>query len=252
MLRAAQGCRGAVTGPSAGAATVRRMQIILVRHAQPRWAERDAAVVDPGLTELGQRQAAALARRARTWEGIDEVVVSTARRAQETSKPLAEALDLAPASDDWLHEIRMPESWEGTPSEEVGRVLMQSRSRPLEDWWEGLPEGESFRDFHHRVCSGLGAALAQRGVTRHNDDPNHLWHVVDDDLRIVMVAHAGTNSVILGYLLGLDPMPWEWERFASDHASITVLQTSPIASGWIWGLQRFSDVGHLAPDDVSY
>lgn len=228
------------------------MELILVRHAQPQWAQRNAAVVDPGLTDLGDRQASALAVRARRWDDVDELIVSTARRSQETSRPLAEALGLPPSTQEWLHEIRMPPSWEGTPSEEVGRVLQASRSRPLDDWWDGLPEGESFRDFHHRVCSGLGAALAERGVTRHNDDPTRLWHVVDEHQRIVIVAHAGTNSVILGYLLGLDPMPWEWERFASDHASITVLMTSPISSGWIWSLQRFSDVGHLAPDDVSF
>jgi broad specificity phosphatase PhoE len=42
--------------------------------------------------------------------------------------------------------------------------------------------------------------------------------------RLLLVAHAGTNSVVLGHLLGLSPEPWEWERFASAHASITVLR----------------------------
>jgi broad specificity phosphatase PhoE len=64
-----------------------------------------------------------------------------------------------------------------------------------------------------------------------------------------MVAHAGTNSLVLGALLGLEPEPWEWERFASDHASVTLLRTTAIAGGHIFGLQRFSDVEHL-PDDL--
>jgi broad specificity phosphatase PhoE len=66
-----------------------------------------------------------------------------------------------------------------------------------------------------------------------------------------MVAHAGTNSVVLGELLGVDPEPWEWERFASDHASITVLRTVPISGHHIFSLQGFSDVGHLDADQVT-
>jgi broad specificity phosphatase PhoE len=66
-----------------------------------------------------------------------------------------------------------------------------------------------------------------------------------------LVAHAGTNSVVLGRLLGLEPEPWEWERFASDHTSLTVLRSVPIGGGHIFSLQRFSDVSHLPPDLVT-
>jgi hypothetical protein len=66
-----------------------------------------------------------------------------------------------------------------------------------------------------------------------------------------MVAHAGTNSVILGRLLGLEPQPWEWERFASDHASVTVLRSTRIGGGHIFSLQTFSDVSHLPPGLVN-
>ena len=228
------------------------MQLILVRHAQPAWAsETGAAVSDPGLTRLGRRQAEAVAERLAAWEPIDELYVSTATRSKDTVAPIAEQLGLDPVVEEWLHEIRLPLHWEGTPAEEVGRVLRDARTRPRDEWWEGLEGGESFRDFHYRVTSGLGSALTTWGVTRHNDDPTNLWHVADEDRRIAIVAHAGTNSVILGYLLGLEPQPWEWERFASDHASVTVLETAPIATGWIWGLQRFSDVAHHAPDTVT-
>ncbi|MDX1658920.1 MAG: histidine phosphatase family protein [Nitriliruptorales bacterium] len=229
------------------------MQLILVRHGQPGWATDDgAAVFDPGLKSIGRRQADAVAERLAGWEEpIDELYVSTATRARETAAPVADRLGLEPKVEEWLHEIRLPEHWDGTPAEEVGRVLREARVRPRDEWWDGLADGESFRDFHHRVTTGLGAALTSWGVTRHNDDPEHLWHVAREDQRIAIVAHAGTNSVVIGYLLGLEPQPWEWERFASDHASVTVLQTAPIASGWIWGLQRFSDVAHHADGDVT-
>lgn len=228
------------------------MQLLLIRHAQPAWADEDgSAVSDPGLTELGRRQAAAAAERLAAWADIDALYVSTAARARATVEPVASAIGIDAEVAEWLHEIRLPAAWDGTPAEEVGRVLRTARTRPRDEWWEGIDGGESFRDFHHRVTSGLGGALTSWGVTRHNDDPTHLWHIAEPDRRIAIVAHAGTNSVILGYLLGLEPQPWEWERFASDHASLTVLDTTPIATGWIWSLQRFSDVAHFARDEVT-
>lgn len=228
------------------------MDIILIRHAQPAWADRSgAAVNDPGLTEVGREQAEALATRCADWTDISRLYVSTARRSRETVAPLEEALGMDAAVEPWLHEIRLPLEWDGTPAQEVGRVLHEARRRPRDEWWDGMPGGESFRDFHHRVTSGFGEALTSWGVTRDNEDPTHLWHVADPDQRIVIVAHAGTNSVLLGYLLGLEPQPWEWERFASDHASVTVVRSAPIATGAIWGLQRFSDVAHFRPDLVT-
>lgn len=222
------------------------MEIVLVRHAQPEWARDRQAQVDPGLTERGRRQAELVADRLRT-EVFDEVLVSTAVRAQQTAEPILEAVH-APVVEDrqWLHEIHMPAAWQGTPAEEVGRVLRDARSRSREAWWEGMPGGETFHDFHARVTIGLRNEFAERRV--HLLD-NGLWDVPPEPYRILIVAHAGTNSVVLGDLLGLEPEPWEWERFASDHASLTVLSATPIAGNWIFSLQCFSDTAHL-PDSL--
>jgi broad specificity phosphatase PhoE len=225
------------------------VELLLVRHAQPEWNRDRTAQVDPGLTELGRRQAELLARRLR-GERFDRLLVSTATRARQTAAPLERQLPgPAPEERAWLHEIHLPAAWQGTPSEEVGRVLQEARDRPRDAWWDGLPGGESFRDFHARVTSGLLEELRAMGVVR---DEDGLWHVpADAPQRLLLVAHAGTNSVVLGALLGLDPEPWEWERFASDHASLTTLRSTPIAGGHIFSLQRFSDVGHLPPEAVT-
>jgi broad specificity phosphatase PhoE len=224
------------------------MELVLVRHAQPEWARDRTAQVDPGLTTVGREQATLAAGRLAAEE-FDRILVSTATRARETAAPILQRLALTRADErPWLHEIHMPAAWEGTPSEEVGRALAQARGRPRDEWWDGLPGGESFRDFHARVTQGLVEELAALGVHR---DAAGLWHVPDGSPRLLLVAHAGTNSVVLGHLLGLDPEPWEWERFASDHASLTVLRSTPIAGGHIFSLQRFSDVGHLPPDLIT-
>ena len=218
------------------------MDILLLRHAQPQWDTDDVSSVDPGLTPLGVQQADLLAERM-VSERADLLLVSTARRAQETARPVRERRRDVPTEDrSWLHEIRMPEHWEGTPADDVNRALREARERPRDLWWEGMPGGESFRDFHARVTIGLTAELEGLGIVRDDDG---LWAVPDDVPEVTMVAHAGTNSVVLGHLLGLDPEPWEWERFASDHASVTRLRSIRIAGGHIFSLQGFSDVAHL-------
>jgi broad specificity phosphatase PhoE len=226
------------------------MDIFLLRHAQPRWSEDGVSRVDPGLTDLGRTQAGAAAERLASIR-FDEILISTATRAEETAQPLLERLErsVAVTSAPWLHEIRNDPGWEGSPSDEVERIFAESRERSREAWWDGLPGGESFRDFHRRVVEGLDDHLARYGIVR---DDEGLWTVPDGaPERLLAVAHAGTNSVVLGHLLGLDPEPWEWERFASDHASLAWLRTTPIAGSHIFGLQRFSDVEHLRTDQIT-
>jgi probable phosphoglycerate mutase len=224
------------------------MDILLLRHAQPQWDTDDISVVDPGLTSLGSEQAVLLAERM-LHERVDLLLVSTARRAQETAAPVRARQSGVPTEDRaWLHEINMPAHWDGTPADEVNRALSEARQRPRDLWWDGMPGGESFRDFHARVTIGLRTELEGLGIVRREDG---LWTVPGDVPEITVVAHAGTNSVVLGHLLGLDPEPWEWERFASDHASVTRLRSTRIAGGHIFSLQGFSDVAHLPPQMVT-
>lgn len=218
------------------------IELVLVRHAQPEWARDGRAQGDPGLTGDGREQARLLAERLK-GQRFDEVLVSTARRAQETAGRVIDGIDTHLIEHrSWLHEIMMPRSWDDAPAEEVGRTLRDARHRTREDWWEGMPGGESFRAFHARVTIGLNNELAERGIIRRDDN---LWTLPQKPYRALIVAHAGTNSVILGALLGLQPEPWEWERFASTHGSITTLSTTEIATGAIFSLDTFSDTSHL-------
>ncbi len=225
------------------------MEILLLRHAQPEWSRDGLSQVDPGLTDRGRQQAALAAKRLE-HERLDEILVSTATRSQETAAPVREGHPSTPTQDrSWLHEIRMPGVWQGTPAEEIDRAFAEARHRPRSEWWEGMPGGESFRDFHARVTIGLDAELEEVGVRL--DPELGLWEVPREAPRLLMVAHAGTNSVILGRLLGLEPQPWEWERFASNHASLTLLRSTRIGGAHIFSLQTFSDVSHLPPELIT-
>jgi broad specificity phosphatase PhoE len=218
------------------------VELLFVRHAQPAWDDDGAAVVDPGLTDLGHRQAAALAERFH-GDQIDELVVSPLLRAQQTVAPIAEVLGLEPTTEDWLAEIGAP-AWDGTPSEQVQQIFADQRTKSVTELWDGLPGGESFRDFHERISAGTHGFLERRGVVQVSPEPP-LWKLTDPDRRVMLVAHGGTNATSIGWLLGIPPVPWEWERFVSFHASVSTLQPVEIGGERSYSLYRFGDLDHL-------
>ena len=172
-------------------------------------------------------------------------------RAQQTAAPIADAVGVEPETLDWLAEIRNPDEWDTTPAEEIERVFAEARDRDVEDHWEGLPGGESFRTFHDRVTAGLRRWLVAEGATPARPFPP-LWTLPDPDRRVVVVAHAGTNAVVLTELLGMTPVPWEWERFVTFHASLTELRPMPISRAHSFSLFRLSDVSHFPAELQTY
>ena len=75
-----------------------------------------------------------------------------------------------------------------------------------------------------------------------------VWQIAEPGARIALVAHAGTNSVTIGHLLGLDPTPWEWDRFVLGHTSISRVEAMELEDGYSFGLSKLSDVEHLPVD----
>ena len=221
------------------------MEIILVRHAEPEWVRDGLSIDDPPLTEHGHEQAALLAARLAD-ESFDEVYVSPLVRARQTAAPVLDLLGRPEVIDDWLEEIRNP-IWQGTPAEKAEEVFAADRARPSHLRWHGLPGGESVRDFVARIREGAGLFLAERGV---QPVPGELpvWTIDGPARRILVVAHSGTNSVTICHLLGLQPTPWEWDRFVLGHASVTRLEALPLGDGYTFSLTRLSDVEHLPPE----
>jgi broad specificity phosphatase PhoE len=221
------------------------VELVFVRHGEPGWDADGLAVDDPELTPLGASQAELLGE-AFLRTKADRLIVSPLRRAQQTAAPIARATGLEIETLPWLAEISMG-TWQGTPSEVVERTFRENRNRPLEEQWDGIPGGESFREFHARVTGGLGSMLDDIGAVRTSDQPP-LWKLVEPARRVIVVAHAGTNAVALGHLLGIQPVPWEWERFVSFHASVSTVQPVEISGGHSFCLFRFGDTAHLPVD----
>lgn len=228
------------------------MDILLVRHAQPDWEPDERATDTPDLTDLGHEQAR-LTADALAHEQFDALYASPLPRALQTAAPIAEKLGLEPHVESWLREIELP-PLEGKSPDEVQTFFRQARARELEHWWEGYVGGESFRHFYERVSSGVESLLAGRhALGIHEADGGHrIWQVPDTPRarRLLVVAHEGTNSVILSHLLGIEPSPFTYVRFSAAWCSISRIHTAPAANGCIWSLQLFGDANHLASLDA--
>lgn len=221
------------------------MDIVFIRHGQPKWAVDGLTQSDPFLTDLGHEQAQHAADRIATDEKASpaKLIVSPALRSQQTAQPIAEETGLDIETVDDLVEVKMPD-WEGITEAAVVKIFMTTKHRSPDEWWEGLEGGESFRVFHDRVTTALDGLLAEHGIRRDTDD-RRLWHVEEDPGRIVVVAHGGTNSVCLTHLLGIPPAPWEWEKFVLFHASFARVKFIPLAGAYVPSLRTFNDQEHL-------
>ena len=213
------------------------IRLHIARHGEPAWHVDGKAVDDPGLTDRGMREVEALADRLSAAQ-FDAVYVSPLRRALKTAEPVAETLGLKPQVCDWLTELGPP-PFEGRPFEEVEEAFLQARARPPAQWWDGMPDGESFREFHRRVSEGLEGLLSTCGATSWEVDGHRMWSTPQNDIALLLVCHAGTAGVVLSHLLQLEIVPWVYERFPLNTGGSAELQTRSLLSGEIWTLTRF-------------
>lgn len=222
------------------------MEIVLIRHGEPEWVRDGLNVVDPPLTDRGRLQAEHTGRQL-SGRTFDHVIVSPLRRARQTAAPLLRELGLDEHVEAFLEEIREPD-WHGTPAEMARAAYEEERSRAAADRWHGVRGGgEPPREFVDRVRNGAAVYWESLGMRR-SGQVLPVWHLDNPDLSIAVVAHAGTNGVLLCQLLGLDPVPWEWDRFVTMHSSITLLRSFEMADGHTFSLTRLSDVEHLPAD----
>lgn len=220
------------------------VRIILLRHGEPDWFPAGGlSVEDAGLTSRGRAQAEAAARSFAD-QRIDAIYASPMRRAQETAEPLAKACGVPAVTFDALAEIGIQTPRMSQP--EVDHFFMEAMRRPLEHHWEGWPSGESFHDFHGRVTRGLGEILARHSVYPERKGEFTVWQLPERQLCLAVVAHGGTNAVLLTHLLDVAPVPWEWIRFESELAAYSVVQARSLGQhGGVWSLTRFNEVAHL-------
>ena len=216
------------------------LELVLVRHAEPDWENARQKGADPALTVLGRQQAADLAAHLRSLP-LAALYSSPLVRARETAAAIGAAQQLTATAVTDLAEIGVP-LLQNASQTEVDAYFLAAAKRPLHDHWEGFPGGEPFRAFHARVTRAIGEVLAPYGVHSQAIDGFAAWSAPTraQTLRIGVVAHGGTNGVILTHLLGIPSVPWEWIRFETALAAYSVVALRAINDqGYIWSLQQF-------------
>jgi probable phosphoglycerate mutase len=133
------------------------------------------------LSDRGWEQARQLGRRLE-GHGLEVIVASTMRRAQETAQGIAEVLDLPIETDPDLHEVRQSDAFYASSPEygDTGTLNWMPHKPP--DFAE--PGAESFNDIMGRVHR-VRERLSERAAEQH----------------ILAVSHFGFLHFFLGSVL---------------------------------------------------
>src|SRR5436189_3766770 len=143
------------------------MTLLLVRHGQAAADAEGIYGAETGLTELGRKQAEAVARTLQPKAEFQFLYVSPIRRAAETTEPIAERLGLKPVFDNRLVEI-----------EASRQVVLQIMAGGVWPSWQD----------HHRSHGGeetLGDFGTRVGSFFREVAERHAGH------ELVVVAHGG-------------------------------------------------------------
>jgi broad specificity phosphatase PhoE len=137
------------------------MKLLLIRHGQTPGnvlGQLDTAHPGPGLTELGERQAEALARSLAN-ERIDALYASTLIRTQITAAPLGRLHGLDVEVLDGLHEIEAGSLEKLTDHESHKRYMGTVISWAAGDLDRRMPAGPDGHDFFQRFDAAIARVL---------------------------------------------------------------------------------------------
>ncbi|MFN8472439.1 MAG: histidine phosphatase family protein [Anaerolineae bacterium] len=184
-------------------------RLLVIRHGQSLWNQ--AGIIqgqqDIALSEMGERQAAAIGGRLRTAP-LAAVYASPLCRALQTAVAVAEPHGLVPHTDPDLAEIHHGE-WEGLTEADVarsyGELLELWLTRPAQ---VQMPEGEHYADVRER-----GLRAIERIVAAH---PGQMVAVVTHDV-IVRVVIANALSLPDDHVT----------RFMVNNAALNVIEYGP-------------------------
>ncbi|MCF1183511.1 histidine phosphatase family protein [Marichromatium gracile] len=199
-------------------------RIYLVRHGATELTAEDrfAGSTDVPLSEQGRTQVRALAARLRC-DSLDAVFASPMGRTMETARIIAESHGLEPTPEPGLREIDYGH-WEGLTREQVAADFADEYSAWQEDPLTSAPKGGE---------SGIDVLARALPVMRRIVHDHH-------DRSVLVVAHKGTNRLLVSSLLGFDARGYR-DRLDQSPAGLTILD---FASEVRARLRLFNDISH--------
>ena len=177
--------------------------LFLIRHGLTDWNEEGRLLgrADVGLNATGQAQASDLARSLRDVP-IARMVSSPQQRAQETARPMAEALGLSVETEPGVDEVWLGR-WQGKKLEEL----------------RGDPDLERYRQDPTYECDAIESPhkVEQRMV-----EVVERLREENRSESVVIVSHGDPLRLALAHYLSLDLA--NYRRLAADNASVSVLR----------------------------
>jgi len=165
----------------------RKMDLYLIRHGESVVPE-GTIQKDFALSELGKKQATALAQRM-SLISIDYLFSSPLVRAQQTAELIGKFQSLHLKLDDRFREMDLGDMAGMSKDEVFERYGDYLRTRPYPKMEYGYVNGETPEQFHDRVTGAFEEIIWQ---------PFYL-----SDANVVLVAHGGVICGILLHFLGL-------------------------------------------------
>ena len=203
------GGAGRLSAPFWTGATGTPTRFLLLRHGQTERsvARRYSGRGDVPLTEVGEQQAEALAKRLSTADDVAAVVSSPLQRCAWTAELVASAVGAPLVIHDGLIEVDFG-GWEGLTFAEAARHSPQLHARWLADSSVVPPDGESFDAVHRRVRRARDELIASYGAAT-----------------LVVVSHVTPIKTLLR--MALDVGPSLLFRLHLDVASLSVAEFYP-------------------------
>lgn len=218
--------------------------ILLIRHAQSanNALPESQRVPDPGLTDLGHRQAKHLAHGIKRFP-VTQLFCSPFRRSLDTTLPCSTALNLPVTVQSDIYEQGgcysgyVHGQLRGAPG--MGRAELQ-RDYPGWDICETIgPEGWNHgRDYETEL-------EATNRAQRVADRLTHRWLADCPGEMAAMVIHADFKRILLIALLGTDRWDAHWQPIYNT--AVTHLERV----GDQWKLAEWNSVTHLTQDLIS-
>ncbi len=206
-------------------------ELVLVRHGQQHVPDpanaKIAEWVDPPLSTIGRRQAAAVGRFL-AREHVDVVYSSQLLRANDTGRAIAEHHGLDVVVVEELREIEtfrdLPQH--ASPMEVLGEITLRGAR---ERWvrhrtWDVYPGSERYDEFRHRTVNAIEGILS-----------------LHPGKKVVIACHGGVINAYMGEILGLDVAMF----FRPAHASVHRVRSYDITRV----LQSLNETHYLADDE---
>jgi len=201
-------------------------RLLLVRHGETAHSSEDAfcGVTEAPLTDRGHQQAYALGERLRRSSGlsVDALYCSPQQRAQDTARPLAEALGLEIQTESVLREINFGR-WENRSRDDLrGAYAAELEAWERGSWMTMIPDGETQQAVIARVIPFVVDLLKRRtGQT------------------LLLVSHRTTLRLLISHVLNMSLPDSRSLRIST--ASLTEIHFT----GDTVHLINFNDTHHL-------